>query len=79
MLVEQEFPAHSLMRIENQIQAKHIFIDLKKIYQHNFFSIKKNVMKSLKHKDIHIDFKHIYLITFTSSHFYTRVMQRSKK
>jgi hypothetical protein len=29
MHVEQEFPAHSLMRIENQIQVKHIFIDLK--------------------------------------------------
>jgi hypothetical protein len=30
MHVEQEFPAHSLMRIENQIQARHIFIDFKK-------------------------------------------------
>ncbi len=30
MHMEQEFPAHSLMKIENQIQVKHIFIDLKK-------------------------------------------------
>jgi hypothetical protein len=30
MHMEQEFPAHNLMRVENQIQAKHIFIDLKK-------------------------------------------------
>ncbi len=37
MHVEQEFPTHSLMRIENQIQAKHIFVDLKKKFQHNFF------------------------------------------
>jgi len=41
MHMEREFPAHSLMRIENQIQARHIFIDLKKKIQHNFFSIKK--------------------------------------
>jgi hypothetical protein len=30
MHMEREFPAHSLMRIENQIQAKHIFVDFKK-------------------------------------------------
>ncbi len=31
MHMEQEFPAHSLMKIENQIQVKHIFIDFKNI------------------------------------------------
>jgi hypothetical protein len=31
MLVEQEFPAHNLMRIENQIQSRHIFIDFENI------------------------------------------------
>jgi len=31
MHLEQEFPAHSLMRIENQIQVRHIFIDFKNI------------------------------------------------
>jgi len=41
MLMEQEFPTHSLMRIENEIQVKHIFIDSKKNCQHNSFSIKK--------------------------------------
>jgi hypothetical protein len=30
MHMEREFPGHSLMRIENQIQAKHIFIDFLK-------------------------------------------------
>jgi len=29
MHVKQEFLAHSLMKIENQIQDSHIFIDLK--------------------------------------------------
>jgi hypothetical protein len=31
MHMEQEFPAHSLMKIEIQIQIKHIFIDFKNI------------------------------------------------
>jgi hypothetical protein len=31
MHMEQEFSAHSLMRIENQIQVRHIFIDFKNI------------------------------------------------
>jgi hypothetical protein len=42
MHMEREFPAHSLMRIENQIQARHIFIDFKKSFVNMiFFSIKK--------------------------------------
>jgi hypothetical protein len=42
MHVEQEFAAHSLMRIENQIQARHIFIDLKKnSINIIFFQLKK--------------------------------------
>jgi len=42
MQVKQELPAHSLMGIENQIQAKHIFVDLKKkIVNIIIFSIKK--------------------------------------
>ncbi len=79
MQMEQEFPAHNLMRIENQIQAKHIFIVFKKYFVNIYFFQLKNVMKNLKHKDIHITFKHIYLITFNSSHFYTRLVQRSKR
>jgi hypothetical protein len=31
MHAKQEFPAHNLMRIEIHKQARHIFIDLKKI------------------------------------------------
>jgi hypothetical protein len=65
MHMEREFPAHSLMKVENQIQAKDIFIDFKKKKnQQFFFSIKFFFMKSLKHKDIHTNFKLIYLITF---------------
>jgi hypothetical protein len=46
MHVEQEFPAHSLMRIENQIQTKHIFIDLKnKSTNIIFFQLKKSYEK----------------------------------
>jgi hypothetical protein len=30
MHMEQEFPAHGLMRLKNQIQVKYIFIYLKK-------------------------------------------------
>jgi hypothetical protein len=41
MYIEREFPAHSLMKLENQIQAKHNFIDLKKYFSKYFFSIKK--------------------------------------
>jgi hypothetical protein len=42
MHMEQEFPTHSLMRIQNQIQVRHIFIDFKKILSTKiFFSIKK--------------------------------------
>jgi hypothetical protein len=42
MHMEREFPAHSLMRIENQIQARHIFIDLKKYFVNIiFFQLKK--------------------------------------
>jgi hypothetical protein len=42
MQMEREFPAHSLMRIENQIQARHIFIDFKKYFVNiNFFQLKK--------------------------------------
>ncbi len=37
MHMEREFPAHSLMKVENQIQAKDIFIDLKKKKFNNFF------------------------------------------
>jgi hypothetical protein len=32
MHMEQEFPTHNLMRVENQIQARHIFIDLKNTF-----------------------------------------------
>ena len=35
--------------------------------------------KLLKHKDIQPNIKHIYLITFNSSHFYTRLVQISKR
>jgi hypothetical protein len=42
MHMEQEFPAHSLMRVENQIQGRHIFIDLKKYFVNIiFFQLKK--------------------------------------
>jgi hypothetical protein len=42
MHVEQKFPAHSLMIIENQIQARHFFIDLKKnSINIIFFQLKK--------------------------------------
>jgi len=42
MQMEREFPAHSLMRIENQIQARHIFIDfLLKKFNIIFLQLKK--------------------------------------
>jgi hypothetical protein len=42
MHMEQKFPTHNLMKVENQIQARHIFIDLKNIFVNTiFFSIKK--------------------------------------
>jgi hypothetical protein len=48
MHVEQEFPVHSLMRIENQIQAKHIFIDLKQNFVNIFFFQLKKCYEKLK-------------------------------
>jgi hypothetical protein len=41
MQMGREFPTHSLMRIENQIQAKHIFIDLNFFFNIFFFQLKK--------------------------------------
>jgi len=41
MLMEQEFPAHSLMKIENEIQVKRISLIKRKIVNIIFFSIKK--------------------------------------
>jgi hypothetical protein len=37
MQMEREFLAHSLMRIENQIEARHIFIDLRKYFVNIIF------------------------------------------
>jgi hypothetical protein len=64
MQVKQEFPAHSLMRIEIKYKLDIFSLILKIFCQHKSFFQLKNVMKSLKHKDIHTNFKHIYLITF---------------